>query len=50
MRDVLIDDYIGVDLAAVWEVTQQDLPGLKSKIAAILDDQSGKINWNDSQK
>lgn len=50
MRDILIHDYMGVDLAAVWEVTQKDLPGLKSKIAAILDDQSGKVNRNDSQK
>jgi uncharacterized protein with HEPN domain len=50
MRDVLIHDYMGVDLAAVWEVTQKDLPGLKSKIAAILDDHSGKVNRNDSEK
>lgn len=36
MRDVLIHDYMGVDLSAVWEVTQHDLPQLKQKIEAIL--------------
>src|SRR5882724_13030844 len=29
LRDVLIHDYMGVDLTAVWEITQQDLPVLK---------------------
>jgi len=36
MRDVLIHDYMGVDLSTVWEVTQRDLPDLKTKIEAIL--------------
>lgn len=36
MRDVLIHDYLGVDLSAVWEVTQHDLPQLKQKIEVIL--------------
>ena len=36
MRDVLIHDYMGVDISMVWEVTQRDLPELKSKIEAIL--------------
>lgn len=36
MRDVLIHDYMGVDLAAVWEVTQQSLPDLENQIGAIL--------------
>jgi uncharacterized protein with HEPN domain len=36
MRDVLIHDYMGVDLAAVWEVTQRELPGLKGRVENIL--------------
>ena len=36
MRDVLIHDYMGVDVSVVWEVTQRDLPELKRKIEAIL--------------
>jgi uncharacterized protein with HEPN domain len=36
MRDVLIHDYMGVDLEAVWEVTQQNLPELEAKIRDIL--------------
>ena len=38
MRDVLIPDYLGVDITAVWEVTQQDLPELKRKIGPFLED------------
>ncbi len=36
MRDVLIHDYMGVDLNAVWGVTQKDLPKLKREVEAIL--------------
>ena len=36
MRDVLIHDYMGVDLPMVWEVIQRDLPELKLKIEVIL--------------
>lgn len=36
LRDVLIHDYMGVDLATVWEVTQRDLPVLKRQLELIL--------------
>ncbi len=36
LRDVLIHDYMGVDINAVWEITQQNLPVLKTRVAAIL--------------
>ena len=38
LRDVLIHDYMGVDIAAVWEITQKDLPSLKVSIQTILKD------------
>jgi uncharacterized protein with HEPN domain len=38
LRDVLIHDYMGVDLEAVWEVTQQRLPVLKGQLTLILDE------------
>jgi uncharacterized protein with HEPN domain len=38
LRDVLIHDYMGVDLEAVWEVTQQHVPVLKDQLSLILDD------------
>ena len=37
LRDVLIHDYMGVDLEAVWEVTQSRLPDLKRQVREILD-------------
>jgi uncharacterized protein with HEPN domain len=36
LRDVLIHDYMGVDLLAVWEVTQKDLPTLKTHLLSIV--------------
>lgn len=36
LRNVLVHDYLGVNLERVWEVVQNDLPGLKQKIQAIL--------------
>jgi len=36
LRDVLIHNYLGVDLTTVWEITQRDLPLLKTHIQSIL--------------
>jgi uncharacterized protein with HEPN domain len=36
MRDVLIHDYMTVDLSLVWEVVHRDLPELSRKIEVIL--------------
>lgn len=38
LRDVLIHDYMGVDLAAVWQITQRDLPTLKERVQFILEE------------
>ncbi|WP_424252925.1 DUF86 domain-containing protein [Desulfoprunum sp.] len=35
MRDVLIHDYMGVDLMTVWKVSQERLPELKSLIERL---------------
>ncbi len=40
LRDVLIHQYMGVDIAAVWEITQKDLPPFKQKIEMILENLS----------
>ena len=36
MRDKLIHQYFGVDIAAVWETVGQDLPAFKIQIEEIL--------------
>jgi uncharacterized protein with HEPN domain len=36
MRDVLIHDYMGVDLETVWQVTQNNLPQLRQAIEELL--------------
>ncbi|MBW4538915.1 MAG: DUF86 domain-containing protein [Myxacorys chilensis ATA2-1-KO14] len=36
LRDVLIHDYVRVDLDEVWRVIEQDVPELKARITAIL--------------
>lgn len=38
LRDVLLHGYMGVDLAAVWEITQKNLPDLKRRAERILAD------------
>ena len=32
LRDVLIHDYMGVDIKPVWEITQKDLPASQKSI------------------
>ena len=41
LRDVLIHDYMGVDIAAVWQITQKDLPPFKEHVQIILQDMGG---------
>lgn len=36
MRDVLIHNYMGVDLEAVWQVTQDNLPQLRQAVKEFL--------------
>ena len=36
LRDVLIHDYMGVDLDTVWNVIESDLPPFKKKITDLL--------------
>jgi uncharacterized protein with HEPN domain len=37
LRDVLIHNYMGVDIEAVWEVTQENVPELKKHIDTLLE-------------
>lgn len=41
LRDVLIHNYMGVDLEAVWTVTQRELPELRTAVEAIPLDENG---------
>jgi len=36
-RNVLVHDYLGIDMERVWEITQRDVPGLKRAVLALLD-------------
>ena len=36
MRDILIHQYFGVDLHAVWDTAQEDIPPLRGKIEQLI--------------
>jgi uncharacterized protein with HEPN domain len=38
MRDKLIHDYFGVDLALVWDVIVVELPNARTRIVGLLDE------------
>jgi uncharacterized protein with HEPN domain len=38
-RNVLVHDYLGINLVRVWEIIETYLPELEEKFAAILRDQ-----------
>ncbi|MEC4806622.1 MAG: DUF86 domain-containing protein [Jaaginema sp. PMC 1079.18] len=42
-RDVLIHNYMGIELEEVWNVVEQNLPVLKPKIAYILHELESNI-------
>ena len=35
-RNVLVHDYLGIDIERIWEVTQKDVPPLKQNIMRML--------------
>lgn len=43
MRDVLVHDYMGVDLEAVWETTQDDVPKLRAAVELLLAEERNTV-------
>lgn len=41
-RDRLIHHYFGVNQEIVWQIVQNDLPGLKQQIAKLIQEASGE--------
>jgi uncharacterized protein with HEPN domain len=37
LRNVLVHDYLGIDLQILWEITQRDVPELKRAILSMLE-------------
>ena len=35
-RNVLVHDYLGVDLEQIWVIVQANVPGLKAAVAEML--------------
>lgn len=42
LRDVLIHDYLGVDIATVWRIAREELPTLRKQIESLLQALSAK--------
>jgi uncharacterized protein with HEPN domain len=40
MRNILVHDYFGIDLAEVWSVVERDLPSLKKELEKILEQEN----------
>jgi uncharacterized protein with HEPN domain len=39
-RNVLVHDYLGIDLTQIWNIIEQDLPDLKRAITSMLADRN----------
>lgn len=37
-RNVLVHDYLGIDLDRIWEIVQRDIPELRETISRMLGD------------
>lgn len=42
MRDKLIHDYLGVDLDAVWDTAETDIPALKTRLRNLIEKEGKK--------
>ena len=41
-RNVVVHDYLGIDLEKIWEIVQRDVPLLKSIVSSMLHDLRGR--------
>jgi uncharacterized protein with HEPN domain len=37
-RNVLVHNYLGIDIEQIWQIVRRDIPKLKGALAAILND------------
>lgn len=44
-RNVIVHDYLGIDVQRIWDIVEQDLHDLKNKIRAILN-KAGGVSQN----
>lgn len=47
-RNVVVHDYLGIDLPRIWDIVQRDLPNLKRAVSTMLEAHSGDIHNNAS--
>ncbi len=40
-RNILVHDYLGIDLDGVWDIVQRDVPALKRAVTTMLDASRG---------
>jgi uncharacterized protein with HEPN domain len=41
-RNILVHDYLGIDLDRIWRIVESDIPPLKRAMAALLEPAAGK--------
>jgi uncharacterized protein with HEPN domain len=41
-RNILVHDYLGIDLDRIWQIVRRDVPHLKQAVAALLESADGK--------
>ena len=41
-RNILVHDYLGIDLDRIWQIVESDVPQLKRAVAALLELAEGK--------
>jgi len=37
-RNVVVHDYLGIDIDQIWDIVSRDLPELKTRVEAILEE------------
>jgi uncharacterized protein with HEPN domain len=40
-RNTVVHDYLGIDVARVWEIIEQDLPILRKYVTMMLNEHEG---------
>jgi uncharacterized protein with HEPN domain len=46
LRNILVHDYLGINLRRVWEIVERDLHALKEQVEALLARAQGNPGWS----
>ena len=50
LRNILVHDYLGISLVRIWEIVEHDLPDLRRKVEALIQELEAAFSNSEGRK